>query len=333
MLHLSVELVQEIVAYLDISDQKHLRSVSRYLAHTTDAIFFKTLPLKTISLTPEHHQTLVQSGWPRTATNLVIDGIAASTENPGREQFSRVLKSLQKVRTVRWDIGSSDQPWILQEISRFLSANSLLNDLWLGISNQCSDSVLRHALQELDGICNLGKLEIYCPYITTELISNTLVQLVSQNRRLETLKDNTSLPCAVWRALCDIPPPVHLKSLSTRLVTEELLEYLGTYSGLESITLSRFDARDDVLEQSLTDRLADNFFSTVVPKHAASLVELSLSPSYEGRWCLGTGSGFIFAALRSLPQIRRLSLCINSDDLPNYEGDLTLEESAHRPRL
>ncbi|KAJ7887034.1 hypothetical protein B0H14DRAFT_2180059, partial [Mycena olivaceomarginata] len=76
---------------------------------------------------------------------------------------------------------------------------------------------------------------------------------------------------------------VQLKELTTNTVTADLLVYLASYSGLRRLNLLYAGGRTQVE----SDRLADTFFETVLPLHAASLVKLQCSGCYESRWSFG----------------------------------------------
>ncbi|KAJ6541963.1 hypothetical protein B0H10DRAFT_2244900 [Mycena sp. CBHHK59/15] len=64
---------------------------------------------------------------------------------------------------------------------------------------------------------------------------------------------------------------IHLKELTTSFVTPDILAYLSSYSGVESISLERSQGGS----RPKPDPLADTIFDSVLAPHANSLVELS----------------------------------------------------------
>lgn len=76
---------------------------------------------------------------------------------------------------------------------------------------------------------------------------------------------------------------IYVTTLETYSIDEALLQYLASYSGLEKLSLPHATGDTD----ELSDTLADEFYSVVLPKHANTLVNLVVRSGYEGRWCFG----------------------------------------------
>ncbi|KAJ3820484.1 hypothetical protein F5880DRAFT_1587941 [Lentinula raphanica] len=97
---------------------------------------------------------------------------------------------------------------------------------------------------------------------------------------------------ALWEAL--IAQGIHLRCLilsrATNDFTELFLEYLGSYSGLKTLSLRGPWAYDDVGY----DAAADRFYRDVLPLHAGSLVTLELPVVFESRWCFGEHNVEVF---------------------------------------
>jgi hypothetical protein len=96
---------------------------------------------------------------------------------------------------------------------------------------------------------------------------------------------------------------VRLKALLGVKVTEELVEYLASYSGLEEITAT-FD--------TYTEHLAHPFFTSIL-RHQNSLRTLSCGAPHDGDWTLGPYTLSIIAQLTNLQSLG-LSLLLQNVD-------------------
>ncbi|KAJ7195945.1 hypothetical protein GGX14DRAFT_376539 [Mycena pura] len=108
----------------------------------------------------------------------------------------------------------------------------------------------------------------------------------------------------VWRTLASTPDPPHLKDIATDCVTGDLLAYLDSYSGIETMKLVDIDAGS--LERA--DPLADTFFNTVLPHHAQSLLALACTASHHSRWSFGAHS---VESLLQLQKLRSLEVAVH----------------------
>jgi hypothetical protein len=100
---------------------------------------------------------------------------------------------------------------------------------------------------------------------------------------------------------------IHLKQASVSVpVNDTILDYLHSYSGLESLDL--YHICSDGEEES--NALSYRFFKSVLPKHIDSIQVLSIRPSYEGGWCYNADD--ISLLLAKCNQLRSLSVALAS---------------------
>ncbi|THU80576.1 hypothetical protein K435DRAFT_767930 [Dendrothele bispora CBS 962.96] len=116
--------------------------------------------------------------------------------------------------------------------------------------------------------------------------------------------------------------PIHLSKISIYTVDKTLLDYLVSYSGLESFKVSscpspeRVTARTSGLVADGYDanRLARLFYRSVLPNHSQSLTELELTVSKESAWsfCWEHVDKF-----RMCTKLQRLVVGINPNEIGN----------------
>ncbi|KAJ7146616.1 hypothetical protein C8R44DRAFT_562088, partial [Mycena epipterygia] len=99
---------------------------------------------------------------------------------------------------------------------------------------------------------------------------------------------------------------IRLTDICTNRVTSDLLAYLASYSGLENLVLRGADNGTRTPEEA--NCLADDFFRTVLPHHATTLVELSCPAHYECRWSFGTHN---VDAILQLHRLRILKMSVD----------------------
>ncbi|KAF8143537.1 hypothetical protein K438DRAFT_1633337 [Mycena galopus ATCC 62051] len=100
---------------------------------------------------------------------------------------------------------------------------------------------------------------------------------------------------------------IHPKDISTGNVTPDLLAYLASYSGVVKLKFWGLSGGSRIQ----ADDLADIFFTTVIPRHARSLLELFCHAKYECRWSFGTHN---VDALSALQNVRNFNLGMNPDE-------------------
>ncbi|KAK0439527.1 uncharacterized protein EV420DRAFT_1583665 [Desarmillaria tabescens] len=74
---------------------------------------------------------------------------------------------------------------------------------------------------------------------------------------------------------------IHLEDVSVDIVNDALLEYLGSYSGSRSMML---------ITRQEDDNGSSQFWNSILPRHADTLVELYVLPDHAGGWCLDNKS-------------------------------------------
>ncbi|KAJ6563767.1 hypothetical protein B0H10DRAFT_1106857 [Mycena sp. CBHHK59/15] len=121
---------------------------------------------------------------------------------------------------------------------------------------------------------------------------------------------------------------IHLKELTTSFVTPDILAYLSSYSGVESISLERSQGGS----RPKPDPLADTIFDSVLAPHANSLVELSCPACCEGRWSFGMHN---VDAILPLQKLEKLHMSVNPQDVapPMNAVTLLLTTAALLPAL
>ncbi|KAJ6563122.1 hypothetical protein DFH09DRAFT_880034, partial [Mycena vulgaris] len=70
------------------------------------------------------------------------------------------------------------------------------------------------------------------------------------------------------------------RRLSTNTVTKELLTYLESYSGLQTLVLVGVDAGT----REASDELAETLFGGVLDRHADTLYDRAFTAGYENNW-------------------------------------------------
>ncbi|KAG7090505.1 hypothetical protein E1B28_009618 [Marasmius oreades] len=110
----------------------------------------------------------------------------------------------------------------------------------------------------------------------------------------------------VWKTLQT--EKIHLRRISVSLPHAPLLDYLDTFTALEALIVS--DA--GWLTQKEADRLARRFYQVVLPKHKASLKELSILSGGPYIWNAGEWNLEVFNGYREL---RTLHVEICEDDI------------------
>ncbi|KAJ7115025.1 hypothetical protein C8R44DRAFT_855572 [Mycena epipterygia] len=68
-----------------------------------------------------------------------------------------------------------------------------------------------------------------------------------------------------------------------------------------------------------SDRLADDFFCTVLPRHANSLIELSCTAEYESGWSFGSHN---VDAISDLHKLARLEMNVNAEDVVEVQPSM-----------
>lgn len=189
-----------------------------------------------------------------------------------------------------------DPAWQRAAIRRFLASAPLVDDLGLYINDVEGLSSL--------SITGLRKLSVTTGTWQGMPIAEPLSRLVAQNPRLTSLRlptENLSSWAEIWNVLAQSSDQ-RLTEISAQYCPE-LLAYLASYSGpgLQKLHLWAPDKGD-----------ADEFFHTLLPRHAVTLTELSCIAGYECAWSF---SPYVADAIGQLERLESLEMSINRDDI------------------
>jgi hypothetical protein len=100
---------------------------------------------------------------------------------------------------------------------------------------------------------------------------------------------------------------IHLKQVVIEDDMDDvILDYLCSYSGLETLDLGSIDS----VSTKTSDALSYRFFKSVLPKHVDSIQALHIRPGYEGGWCYNTDN--IFLSLAQCNNLRFLSVALTA---------------------
>ncbi|KAF7351563.1 hypothetical protein MSAN_01588800 [Mycena sanguinolenta] len=315
LLDLSVELLEAIGTQLPQPDHAILR---QFLA-----CFFSVLTLNTSRNGLDEYgvdklKALATggTGWSLHAKTLHI--IPAKMANDDHDEkpvdlLAAALSSLSKIQTVVWHARMPQQgywAWGQTVITNFLNALDTLDDLELNISGTINLSTLqvqnvrKFTLTGPDR--NWGLWRQFHMKMTQPLpsIYQDITRLVCQNRLTSLHLEGINHWSVVWRTLRSATR-IRLTEITTSVVTQDLFDYLTSYSGLGKLKLDSPDGGS--VDES--DRLADSFFETVLPRHAESLTELSCPAAFESRFSFGTHNVNVVSLFHKLT---KLEMSINA---------------------
>ncbi|KAJ6578402.1 hypothetical protein B0H19DRAFT_578726 [Mycena capillaripes] len=205
----------------------------------------------------------------------------------------------------RWTILSTDTEEAKRTVMVFLKTIDGLESFAL------VDNSYSHAhYVSLDVSSNLRKLSVTVArnltlgtreYYPTALQWTCMV--VGKSPRLEQLVPQS--PYA-WPEICPIlmSAGIQLKQISDVYISEELLVYLSSYSGLENLTIGSERDKED---------LAHLFFSCLLP-HKHYLLSLLFFACQEGEWCL---TPYNLRMISRFHALQRLEMNVNSYDTEN----------------
>ncbi|KAF7344165.1 hypothetical protein MVEN_01706700 [Mycena venus] len=311
-----------------------LRQTCRSVGAAIEPLFFSSLVLLKDELRIDMGRGFLEAlatgetGWSRYAQRLHIKSAKKRTgagvhrsETMMQELLASALGSLSNIRTVIW--GSFGDPvWQVNAICDFLNNLPLLDDLQLEVYGTTEFSLGR--------LSGLKRLNIRASTYEEPLFIQKIPSIVAQNRSLTSLHlPGGSGDARVWTMLRGNPHlQIHLRDISTGNVTSDLLAYLASYSGVEKLSFWGLSQKNQIQ----ADDLADTFFTTVLPRHAKSLLELACPASYECRWSFGTHN---VDALSALHNVRNLDVSINPNE-PVIAAELlvrTVDLLPHLQRL
>ncbi|KAJ7155736.1 hypothetical protein C8R46DRAFT_1041092 [Mycena filopes] len=317
LLTLSPELVQEIVSWLAAAEQRNVRLTCEDISAATQPLFFSSLTLQVGGLRRniEILEAIAsgKTGWARWAKTLKhvpqVDPSVGGGDAQSERVFRELSGSLSNVCIVIWKTDAQHDPeWAQDVIPHFLSTLPTLYDLRIEI-----DIRPEVRLPVISG--RLIRLSVTSPPLVPppELVP-WIWETILQNRKtlvgLHLMGSGREI-FARLASTVGTDGVIRLEELTTSGgVASGLLTYLASYSGLRRLKL-RYSGGANLIE---SDRFADIFFETVLPQHVDSLVELSLSPGFEGRWSFGAHNVDILSRLRNLTH---LEITLNAADVIN----------------
>ncbi|KAJ6479729.1 hypothetical protein C8R45DRAFT_1076574 [Mycena sanguinolenta] len=215
------------------------------------------------------------------------------------------LTSLTKIRTVKIRLGCEPRDdfwtWGRTVFLDFLNKLATLEELELYIPPTLDVSglqvrSLRKLTLKLNPRLPIATMPAALPQ--TQGYQTITDLILAQNRlsalHLEDYDRESSSPSpssewsAGWRLLHSTRHNMKLTEITTNVITRELFGYLASFSGLQKVTLGSPDGGN--LDAS--NRLADAFFETVLPRHA-----------YESRFSFGTHNVHVLLLLRNLTNL------------------------------
>ncbi|KAF7351491.1 hypothetical protein MSAN_01581400 [Mycena sanguinolenta] len=320
LLNLSVELLEAIGAQLTRSDLAIMRAVCKDLNGALWRLFFSVLVLETKrnGFGEDGIEMLKalasgQTGWTLHARALrVIQAPPVRDECAHNEEMvdllAAALKSLSDIRTVVWHV-RDDNFWTSAQttIIDFLNTSVTVHELELCILGTVDLSTLQ--------VRRLRKFTLRSPGVGWDWepwnaadstpMYRDVAQLVSQNQLKSLHLDCSAAWSVIWGMMRSSSHGLKLAEITTGVVTQELFDYLTSYSGVERLTLKLPDGGNE----KESNRLADTFFETVLSRHAESLTELCCPAAYESRFSFGAHNVNVVSQLHKLT---RLEMSINA---------------------
>ncbi|KAF7345702.1 hypothetical protein MVEN_01590200 [Mycena venus] len=339
LLDLSVELLQEIAFNLDSSDYRNFRAVCKDTSFAMEPLFFSTIVLSRQHLRLKSGHWILRSlasgetGWSKYAKTLRFargnqinawEEASRLSDTAMQELLTRALWSMMNINTFIWEVHEGVPMWQRDLICDYLRALPFLDDLQLTVEG------VELSLGRLAG---LRSLQITTPYWKECPMVQQVSHLATQSSRLTTLHvfgftDWSEL----WSTLRRTNPQISLREISTNVITNQLLAYLSSYSGIEKLSLHRPDGGS----LAKSDHLANSFFQTVLPQHSESLVGLACSARYESAWSFGTHNADLIS---NLLKLETLEMSVNAEDVVNIiepsmnAVEILLRSVVHMPAL
>jgi hypothetical protein len=141
-------------------------------------------------------------------------------------------------------------------------------------SNKTTPGGLR-SLSLSQCLVRLDKLTL--PHLS-QLTSLTLTRVQHEDLDSDCTPVSSS-PHEIWTAF--LSSSIRLEELTHDVVTNSLIDYLSSYSGLKKLGLKA----NGFHNQKASDEAAGQFFNRALPRHMESLEVLNLEAPYAGAWC------------------------------------------------
>ncbi|ESK91088.1 hypothetical protein Moror_9592 [Moniliophthora roreri MCA 2997] len=126
---------------------------------------------------------------------------------------------------------------------------------------------------------------------------------------------------SIWRTFLDSDKVgIKLEKVVVNGLTEDLLLYLASYSGLQDLELS-FQEHPEAQDSETSERRSRILYDTVIPKHSMTLRVLKLPKTPEAYWHVGMQN---VGQLQQCVNLQVVHLLLNHDDIgePNSENDV-----------
>ncbi|KAJ7636349.1 hypothetical protein FB45DRAFT_1137933 [Roridomyces roridus] len=296
------------------ADRQSFRAASKDFSFTVSPSFFKStaiiLDLPRMMDNPTQLDVGSSSGWSQFGRTLVIRSLRGEETKSGSDlvktPLTDFLTSLKELRSIHWTLVNGDLEWAYQTVQSAFASFSKLENLTI-IDKRTSDMPI-----------DLTKMLLAAPL--TNLRSLNLAKHVKAPAHY-----NPALFAELWSALAE--RGVQLTSLEVPTPDSALLDYLASYSSLESLM---FSAGDD-------DAMADRFFAEILPNHATTL--LSFICSARKRYQPPCGANWTFSrrnatAISNLKNLHTLEMSVPEyDPEVDYVSMLIEAATTHLPAL
>ncbi|KAJ7200532.1 hypothetical protein GGX14DRAFT_466376 [Mycena pura] len=226
-------------------------------------------------------------------------------EHEYSELLSAAIKLMRNVRAVTLVVARADVPWVREAVQRAIPELPLLAELDIVVHRHIQ--MPRHVPILIAGISGLKRLRLDVVAMRDSL-GDQVAQIVSQSPQLTSLNLLGQVDYSAVGPILTSPKcrGVFLR-VTINTVSSTLLAYLKSYSGLEQLALVGGDG-----SREASDKLADNFFQSVLLRHANTLVDLKVTAHYESRWSFGTHN---IDSLLNLHQLKTLGVFVNREDV------------------
>ncbi|KAF9532565.1 hypothetical protein CPB83DRAFT_627329 [Crepidotus variabilis] len=232
---------------------------------------------------------------PKELVDSVSDLIAASPN----------LTSLEMVKCKRWSTNYS-----LHSLLAKISQNPTQGSGGCAIKNLRLEKFLVRfdsvALLHLKSLVSLSIMQ-------QENIHATL--LFADSSKIDTMCGSSP---ALWTALRE--SGIHLQEIEHDCISDALIEYLESFSGLRKLELKV----QYFSQTNLAGALLAKFFSRAFPKHMATLETFSIDSRLENQWRCGPT---ILQALIECPKLKNIGIAVDFNQLTNPFALDKLDES------
>ncbi|KAF8985941.1 hypothetical protein BDQ17DRAFT_1376406 [Cyathus striatus] len=242
-------------------------------------------------------------------------GISVSDNGTIQGMPEFIAKSSSKL--LRLEINRSDRDpllvrdtTLLHSITRDASPLHITSLTLVGIPIELSSNLVPH-LRSLKSLCLKYGSE---PLAKRRLLRNYNDQEIVQSYETRLFARNT------WNILN--AKKIHLQEISLDKPTESFVQYLTSYSGLESLTITSAT----ITTPECSDSIAQDFYLGALCAHENSLTSLVISPWLKGKWCIGEHN---MDSISKLINLRNLSIPI----VPNSNGTSNSRESESEDRV